>query len=109
MWKKILTVTLIFAFSVVGLVALSLFSFQRFDNYITYSDEVNRHYALIKHLNNLRVDLVQIENAEQGFLLYDDSTYYQTFHEEITQIKESFLQLYKLTESDPDQNKLVRS
>jgi signal transduction histidine kinase len=109
MWKKLLIVSLIFGFSLAILIALSLFSFQRFDAYVSYADGIDEHHTLLKHLSNLRVQLVSLENYERGYLLFSDTSYYQNYTATQDSIRKTFSTVFQLTRDDNDLNEIVKA
>jgi signal transduction histidine kinase len=107
MWKKLLTISLIFAISVVILIALSLYAFERFDGYVRYTNAVEHHHQLLSELRKLSVHLAEVETRQRAFLLFNDSSYYSEYYELIPRIKESFAAISKVVHSNPDQRKRV--
>jgi len=105
MWKKLLTLYGIFAFSLALLVTLSLYSFQRFAAYVNFADAVDHHHLLISQLNKLSADLGQAQNDQRSFLLYNDSAYAHRFFRTTEDIKTSFASLYSLMKADHEQQK----
>jgi signal transduction histidine kinase len=109
MWKKLLAVSLIFIVSVVILITLSLYSFQRFNAYVQYSNAVDHHHVLRSELSQLRLILVDLENNQRAFLLFSDSTFLEKYTNHEQSIRETFASIHKLIKDDPDQRKRLRS
>jgi signal transduction histidine kinase len=103
MWKKLLTISLIFAVSLIILIALSLYAFQRFDGYVRYADAVGHHHRLLTKLHQLRVELSEVETQQRSFLLFGDSSYYNRYYELIPKIKETFSGIDKLIHHNSQQ------
>jgi signal transduction histidine kinase len=109
MWKKLLTVSLIFVVSVVILITLSLYSFQRFNAFVKYTEAVDHHHVLRSELNQLRLILVELENSQRAFLLFEDSAFLEEYSGQEKKIKETFALIYGLTSTDREQQKRLRS
>jgi signal transduction histidine kinase len=109
MWKKILMISLIFAVSVVILITLSLYSFQRFNAFIKYSDAIDEHQVLLNSLHKLRVDLISLEDQQRAFLLFSDSSFLTSYENLEKQIMQSFSRVYELTKNNVDQQKRLQS
>jgi signal transduction histidine kinase len=108
MWKKLLIVSLIFAISVVILIVLSLYSFQRFNGYVQYTDAVDRHHVLLTQLNELKLNLAEMENYQRAFLLFNDSTFLTGYEARKNKIKDVFASVHRLTKNDRGQQKRMR-
>jgi signal transduction histidine kinase len=109
MWKKLLTVSLIFAVSVVILIMLSLYSFQRFDAFVRYTEATERHHALLSELSMLRVRLTEMENNQRAFLLFEDSTLLSRYKMSEIQVKQVFSTIHERTKGQADQQRRIRS
>jgi signal transduction histidine kinase len=109
MWKKLLTIYGIFAVSLAVLVGLSLYSFQRYNAYVNYTDAVDHHYLLLTELYKLKTHLTEAENYQRGLLLYEDSTFLDHYNRCVQSIKSSFGTVHQLTSSDSDQQKRAYS
>src|SRR5687768_6432449 len=109
MWKKLLTIYGIFAVSLAVLVGLSLYSFQRYNAYVNYTDAVDHHYLLLTELYKLKTHLTEAENYQRGLLLYEDSTFLDHYNKCVQSIKSSFGTVHQLTSSDSDQQKRAYS
>jgi signal transduction histidine kinase len=103
MWKKLLTVSLIFIFSVVILITLSIYSFQRFDSYVRYADAVEHHHVLITALDQLQIQLAEIETNQRAFLLFNDSSFYHEYQRYIEVLKKTFSEVHQFTEGNQAQ------
>jgi signal transduction histidine kinase len=108
MWKKLLTLSLIFAVSVVILIVLSVYAFQRFDGYVQYADAVNKHHLLLTELRKLNLELAEIETSQRSFLLFNDSSYYQKFNEQIPVIRETFGKILPLITKNEEQKERMK-
>ena len=108
MWKKLLTVSLIFIVSVVILIVLSLYSFQRFDGFIRYTDAVDKHHRLLTELNHMKLSLTSLESKQRAFLLFEDSSFLQPYEENKKLLIEKFTTLLLLTKADQEQQRRLR-
>jgi signal transduction histidine kinase len=105
MWKKLLTIYAVFAISLAVLVGLSLFSFQRYNAYVNYTDAVDHQYTMLTALYELKALLMEAENKQRGLLLYEDSTFYDQYASSVQDIKQCFGRVHTLASQDRDQQK----
>lgn len=103
MWKNLLTITLIFAASVVGIIVLSVYAFQRFNSYITYTEAVNDHYKVLEQLHELKIELIHLEDNQRGFLLFNDSLFLDRFNTHQQKILKNFSTLWEMVKADSRQ------
>src|SRR5688572_15084752 len=109
MWKKLLIVSLIFAISVVILIMLSLYSFQRFDAFVRYTEATEKHHLLLSELSLLRIRLTEMENNQRAFLLFEDSSLLNNYRMSEIQVKQVFSSLHQRTKNQPDQQRKLGS
>jgi signal transduction histidine kinase len=109
MWRKLLTVSLIFVISVVILITLSVYSFERFNAFVQYTKAIDHHHILRSELNELKLNLVSLENTQRAFLLFNDSVFLQDYTAHETRIKQTFASIHESTKTDADQQKRLRS
>jgi len=109
MWKKLLTVSLIFAASVVILIMLSLYSFQRFDVFVRYTEATENHHLALTELSHLRLDLHEMESNQRAFLLFQDSSFLSLYQLNKVKIKQTFAALIQHMKLQPDQQRRIRS
>lgn len=109
MWKKLLTVSLIFAVSVILLTMLSLYSFQRFDAFVKYTEATEHHHFVLKELSHLRLDLQEMESNQRAFLLFQDSSYLSLYQLDGLRIKQTFSSLIQHMKDRPEQRRRIRS
>src|SRR5687767_5191212 len=105
MWKKLLTLYTIFGFSLLILVMLSLYSFQRFNAYIHYADAVDHNHELITSLYKLKIAMLETESRQRAFLLFQDTSFYLAYQEHANDVREQFISINNLLADDKEQQK----
>lgn len=103
MWKKLLTVYVLFGISLAILIALSLYAFQRFNAYVQYADAVDRNHEIISDLNTLKVQLTEGENSQRAFILFSDSSFYFSFEHHLADVTKTFSDIYTRLKADANQ------
>jgi signal transduction histidine kinase len=109
MWRKLLTVSLIFVVSVVILITLSMYSFERFNAFVQYTKAIDHHHILRSELNQLKLDLVSLENTQRAFMLFNDSSFLLDYAAHENKIKQTFASIHEATKTDSQQQKRLRS
>jgi len=109
MWKKLLTIYLIFGLSLAILIALSLYAYQRFNAYLKYAEAVDRNNTVLTQLNKLQIELAELENNQRAFLLFEDSTFYRHYVNYSARIRNTFSTIYNLIKADPPQRKRIQN
>jgi signal transduction histidine kinase len=109
MWKKLLTIYLIFGLSLAILIALSLYAFQRFNAYVKYAEGIDRNHTILTHLSELQIDLAEVENNQRAFILFEDSAFYERYEAYRGRIRNTFSTIYDLIKADPAQQKRIRN
>jgi signal transduction histidine kinase len=105
MWKKILILFIVFGFSLMIIVGLSLYSFQRFNAYIQYADAVDHNHNFLSKLYKLKNKLLETESNQRSFLEFQDSSYFYAYASQVDEIKKTFSILSKEIQDNPDQEK----
>jgi signal transduction histidine kinase len=105
MWKKILTIYLIFGLSLAILIALSLYAFQRFNTYIKHAEAVDRDHRVLNRLNELRIQLGALTTYQRNHILFNDSSYLEDFENKQEEIRKTFGDLYAIIRDDPEQRR----
>jgi signal transduction histidine kinase len=108
MWKKLLSIYLIFGLSLAILIALSLYAFQRFNSFIKYGDAVDRNHAVITELNELKVALTEAENNQRAFMLFNDSSFYYKYEDYFENLRTTFRNVHLLLGEDSAQHRRLR-
>jgi signal transduction histidine kinase len=108
MWKKLLTIYLIFGLSLAILIALSLYSFQRFNAYMQHAEAVERNHNVLSNLDQLRIDLTAVEKNQRTYILFTDSTFLREYDRSQLRVRQTFSDLFEIIEKDPDQTKRMR-
>ncbi|HYC83793.1 MAG TPA: ATP-binding protein [Chryseosolibacter sp.] len=109
MWKKLLTIYLIFGLSLAILIALSLYAFQRFSAYLKYAEAVDRNHSVLTQLNRLQIELAEVENNQRAFILFEDSSFHLRYGKYADKIRNTFAVIYDLIKSDPAQRKRIQT
>lgn len=109
MWKKLLIVSLVFGLSVIILITLSIYSFERFDAYVKYADAVDHHHTFLTSLHKLRQNLVEIETNQRAFLLFNDSSFADKYAALVLDVKSKFASVHRLANKNIEQQKRVQS
>jgi signal transduction histidine kinase len=109
MWKKLLTIYLIFGLSLAILIALSLYAFQRFNAYLKYAEAVDRNQTVLTHLNELQIELAETENNQRAFILFEDSAFYRNYVRHSSSIRNTFATIYDVIKSDGSQRKRIQT
>ncbi len=108
MWKKLLSIYLIFGVSLAILIALSLYAFQRFNAFVKYGDAVDRNHAVITELNQLKVALTEAENNQRAFMLFNDSSFYFKYEDYLENLRTTFRKVHLLLGEDSAQHRRLR-
>jgi signal transduction histidine kinase len=109
MWKKLLSIYLIFGVSLAILIALSLYAFQRFNAFVKYGDAVDHNHALITELNTLKVALTEAENNQRAFMLFNDSSFYYKYEDYMDNLRTTFGKVHELIGKDSAQHRRLRN
>jgi signal transduction histidine kinase len=108
MWKKLLSIYLIFGLSLAILIALALYAFQRFNAFVKYGDAVDRNHELITELNSLKVALTEAENNQRAFMLFNDSSFYYKYEDYLENLRTTFKRVHLLLGTDSAQQRRLR-
>jgi signal transduction histidine kinase len=109
MWRKLLSIYLIFGLSLAILIALSLYAFQRFNAFVKYGDAVDHNHALITELNELKVALTEAENNQRAFMLFNDSSFYYKYEDYLDNLRTTFGNVHSLIGKDSAQHRRLRN
>jgi signal transduction histidine kinase len=109
MWKKLLTIYLIFGLSLAILISLSLYSFQRFNSFLKYAELVDRNNDVLTQLNELQIQLAEIENNHRAYILFNDTSFHVAYDSIRSQVRTTFGKIYQLLKGDPDQRKRLQT
>lgn len=104
MRKRLRVVVIAFTISFVSLVGLSFFSMWRFDMLINYSDEVDHNNMIIERLYKVEGYIKDLDRAERGFMLTNDTMYLQQLHNSKDSLRSYIASLKVLTSDNDVQN-----
>ena len=75
MKKRLIIIVIAFCISFVSMVALSLFSMERFTTFTAYSDQVDHTNLVIKKILKTELHLRDIDRGERGYMITRDTMY----------------------------------
>jgi signal transduction histidine kinase len=79
MKKRLVFIVIAFCVSFISLIALSLFSLERFNIYVGYSNMVNQTNLVIRTLLKAESSLKDLDRSERGYILTRDTSYLRNF------------------------------
>ena len=86
MKKRLLIIIVAFGVSFVSMIALSLFSMERFTTFSTYSNLVDHTNFVIAKLYRTELSLKDIDRAERGYMLTKDTMYLRFFNNAVDSV-----------------------
>jgi len=107
MKRRLLIIIIAFCVSFVSMVALSLFSMERFTTYKMYSDAVDHSNTVIINMLRAEVSLRDIGLNERGYMITHDTSYLRHMNINIDSIYHFVAILSKITEDNPEQQKNI--
>ena len=107
MKRRLLTIVIAFCISFVSMVALSLFSMERYTTYTNYSDAVEHSDSVIILMRAADVSLRDIGLTERGYMLTHDTMYLRSLNKAVDSINRVVNELGTLTEDNPEQRKNI--
>ncbi len=103
MKKRQLIIVIAFCVSFISMVALSLFSMQRFTTFTEYSDRVDHTNSVIKKILRTEMSLRDIDRAERGYMLTRDTMYLRFLNNAVDSIHSLLGQLKAITSDNTEQ------
>ena len=103
MKKRLLIIILAFSISFVSMVALSLFSMERFTTFKMYSDAVDHTNSVIINMRAAEVSLRDIGLTERGYMITHDTMYLRNLNNAVDSLNKIVSLLGKTTEDNPEQ------
>ncbi len=103
MKRKLLVIFIAFCISFITMVALSLFSIERFTTFTDYSDDVQHSNRVIRMIYKAEVYLKDIDRGERGYILTNDTSYLQVVYTTIDSIYPALFALERLVADNPVQ------
>src|SRR6185369_14872010 len=103
MKKRLVIIFIAFCISFVTMVALSLFSIERFTTFTDYSDDVLHSNKVIRMIYKTEVYLKDIDRWERGYILTNDTSYLKVVYGTIDSIYPALFALERLLADNPVQ------
>lgn len=107
MRKRLLITFIAFCMSFVAMVALSIFSIERYTTFTAFSDEVDHSNKVINMLYKTEVYLKDIDRWERGYILTNDTVYLRPINKGIDSLRPALSDLEQLTKDNPVQQNNV--
>jgi signal transduction histidine kinase len=107
MKKRLILIITAFSVSFVSMIALSLFSMERFTTLTNYSDLVDHTNVVISRLYSAEVSLRDIDRGERGYMITRDTMYLRFFNNAIDSIYLSIASIGHLTTDNATQQNNV--
>ena len=107
MKKRLLIIILAFSISFVSMVALSLFSMERFTTFKMYSDAVDHTNSVIINMRAAEVSLRDIGLTERGYMITHDTMYLRNLNNAVDSLNKIVSLLGKTTEDNPEQQRNI--
>jgi signal transduction histidine kinase len=103
MRKRLLFIIIAFSVSFISMVALSLFSMERFTTFTNYSDLVDNTNVVISQLYKMELHIRDVDRAERGYMITRDTMYLRFLNNAVDSIYTSISELGKVTADNPKQ------
>ncbi len=107
MRKRLLIITIAFCISFVSMVALSLFSMERFNTFTRYSDAVDHTNSLIINIRSADVSIRDMGLTERGYMITHDTMYLRNLNNAIDSIHSVISVIEKMIQDSPEQQKNI--
>jgi signal transduction histidine kinase len=96
-----------FIISFIAMVALSLFSMERFITYTEYSDQVNHTNLVIKKILKTQLDIRDIDRAERGYMVTRDTMYIRFLNNAIDSVQSMITEMRGFIKNPRQQDNLT--
>jgi len=103
MRKRLLLIIIAFSVSFISMVALSLFSMERFTTFTSYSDLVDNTNLVISQLYKMELHIRDVDRGERGYMITRDTMYLRFLNNAVDSIQTSISELGKITAENPKQ------
>lgn len=107
MKKRLATIIIAFCISFISMVALSLFSMERFTLYSTYSNSVDHSSQVVISIRSAEVSLRDMGLTERGYMITKDTMYLRYLNNSIDSINRTIAAIKELTSDNAEQQKNV--
>src|ERR1700744_742855 len=103
MKRRLLLIVIAFSVSFISMVALSLFSMERFTTFTNYSDLVDHTNLVITKLYKMELHIRDIDRSERGYMITRDTMYLRFLNNAVDSIYSSIEALGAITNDNPRQ------
>jgi len=103
MRKRLLLIIIAFSISFISMVALSLFSMERFTTFTRYSNLVEHTNVVISQLYKMELHIRDVDRSERGYMVTRDTMYLRFLNNAVDSIYSSIAELGKVTTDNPKQ------
>jgi signal transduction histidine kinase len=107
MKRRLSIIIIAFCISFGLMVALSLFSMERFTMFTNYSNQVNHTGAVIISIRSAEVGLRDIGLTERGYMITEDTMYLNRLNVAIDSINKTIAEIKEMTTDNPEQQKNI--
>ena len=107
MKKRLLLIIVAFCVSFTSMIALSLFSMERFSRFTNFSDQVDHTNMVIISIRSAEVSLRDIGLAERGYMITHDTMYVRHLNNAIDTINQVVNNLGQITNDNPEQQRNI--
>ena len=109
MKKRLLLIAVAFSVSFVLMGILSLFSIQRLNMYINYSDLMDHSGFVMEKIYDAEKGIRDIDRSERGYMITKDTMYIRFLNNSVDSLRHSIAALRNLTKDNADLQKNITS
>jgi CHASE3 domain sensor protein len=107
MKKRLFIIVTAFCISFVSMIALSLFSLERFNTYVEYSNQMDHTSFLIINIRTAEIGLRDIDRTERGYMITRDTMFLRLLNNSVDSINKTIRILDTMTRDNPEQKKNI--
>ena len=107
MKRRLLIIVIAFCISFVSMIALSLFSMERFLTFTNFSDAVDHSNTVIISMRSADASLKDVGLTERGYMITHDTMYLRHLNNAIDSLNRIVGELGQLTQDNPEQQKNI--
>jgi len=107
MKRRLALISVAFSISFISMVALSLFSMQRFNTYMDYSNQMDHTGFVITQVLKTELSLRDIDRSERGYMITKDTMYLRFLNNAVDSISKTIGKLAVMTADNRDQQKNI--
>ena len=89
------------------MIALSLFSLERFNTYVEYSNQMDHTSFLIINIRTAEIALRDIDRSERGYMITHDTMFVRLLNNAVDSINKTVATLSDMTKNKPEQQKNI--